>query len=72
MKDEVNIILKPSSYNARIWPMNLSAQSKFPEEELPGWPYDQTTNTGICFSGGGSRALSAAMGQIAGCAPSAS
>jgi hypothetical protein len=66
MKDESDIIVKPSSYNARVWTMRQSTESKFPEEELPGWPYDDTTNTGICFSGGGSRALSAAMGQMRG------
>lgn len=65
MKDEINVIVKPSSYNARIWPISQPTQSKFPEEELPGWPYN-STDTGICFSGGGSRALSAAMGQMRG------
>lgn len=66
MNDESRGGAEPSTYNARVWPMSQPVASKFPEEELPGWPYDQTTNTGICFSGGGNRALSAAMGQMRG------
>jgi hypothetical protein len=65
MKDESAVVASAPIYNARTWPMSQTLDSKFPEEELPGWPYD-TTATGICFSGGGNRALSAAMGQMRG------
>src|SRR4051794_17191246 len=66
MQNEEDPTLKLLALNARIWPMSQSDRSSFPEEELPGWPYPYTTNTGLCFSGGGSRALSAAMGQMRG------
>lgn len=65
MNDE-DAAAKPLAYSARIWPMSQPSPASFPEEELVGWPYPYTTDTGICFSGGGNRALSAAMGQMRG------
>ena len=52
-----------SSLSARIW-LDGGAGHGFPEREtgrLGG-----TTNSGICFSGGGMRSLSATMGQLRG------
>ena len=66
MKNENDIEVKPTTYSARVWPMSQTGPAPFPEEALPGWPFPNTTNTGLCFSGGGSRALSAAMGQMRG------
>ena len=48
--------------NTRIW-LNNDTDFEFPERtaNLPATP-----NTGVCFSGGGTRALSAALGQLRG------
>ena len=50
------------SMNTRIWISN-GTDYVFPEQtaNLPATP-----NTGVCFSGGGTRALTAAMGQLRG------
>lgn len=57
---EVQIVA--DTLNTRIWPSNGTTY-EFPEQtaDLPPTP-----NTGICFSGGGTRALSAALGQLRG------
>lgn len=54
--------------NARIWVSdNTTRKYEFAEQTYPD--YDlmrRTPNTGICFSGGGTRALTAAIGQLRG------
>ena len=55
----------PSSpkFNARFWP---SDGKKYYFEEQATGVLPVTPNTGICFSGGGTRSLSATMGQLRG------
>jgi len=57
-----------NSVNSRIWiSENTVRRYEFAERSYP--EYDlmrRTSNTGICFSGGGTRALTAAMGQLRG------
>ncbi|MCP4627559.1 MAG: hypothetical protein GY850_29195 [bacterium] len=57
-----------ASINARLW-MSDSSNRKYEFAEQTYPDYDlmrRTPNTGICFSGGGTRALTAAMGQLRG------
>ena len=49
--------------NAKFWPSN-SKGSYYPEVKLP--EIQARPNTGLCFSGGGSRSLSASIGQLRG------
>lgn len=56
---------KPLAWNAAVWPI-ARASPVFPEQQLDDWPPPGTSDTGVCFSGGGSRAMSAAMGQMRG------
>lgn len=59
---------KEKPFDARIWISdNITGRYEFAENTYPD--YDlirRTPNTGICFSGGGTRALTAAMGQLRG------
>ena len=50
------------TFNTRIWPSS-GTDYTFPEQtaNLPATP-----NTGVCFSGGGTRALASALGQLRG------
>jgi len=50
----------PPDYQTKLW-INKGDQLKFPEKEA-----GVQQNTGVCFSGGGTRALSATMGQLRG------
>ena len=50
----------PPDYQTKLW-INKGDQLKFPEKEV-----GVKQNTGVCFSGGGTRALSATMGQLRG------
>ncbi len=56
---------KPLAWHAKVWPMPAGA-TNFPEQSLSDWPPQNTSDTGVCFSGGGARAMSAAMGQMRG------
>ncbi len=56
---------KPLAWSAKTWPM-APGSTQFPEHQLVDWPPQGTSNTGVCFSGGGARAMGAAMGQIRG------
>ena len=56
---------KPLAWNARYWTIP-DQTTVFPEHGLQDWPPPGSTDTGICFSGGGARAMSAAMGQMRG------
>jgi hypothetical protein len=51
-----------TSFNTRIW-ISDAESYEFPEQNANLPP---TPNTGVCFSGGGTRALSAALGQLRG------
>ena len=50
----------PPNYQTKLW-INKGDDLKFPEKEA-----GVKQNTGVCFSGGGTRALSATMGQLRG------
>ncbi len=52
-----------STFNARVW-INDGKSYKY-AEQAPG-VLPETPNTGVCFSGGGTRSLSATMGQLRG------
>jgi hypothetical protein len=51
------------SIQARVWPSN-DRTYHFAEQAQGGLP--ATPNTGVCFSGGGTRSMSATMGQLRG------
>jgi len=57
--------LQPLVWNAKLWPMPRTTAT-FPEQSLKSWPPPGSSDTGICFSGGGNRAMSAAMGPMRG------
>lgn len=50
-------------WTARVWPTRAGVAS-FPERELTG--LGPRLGAGVCFSGGGTRALSCALGQLRG------
>ena len=53
-------------YEARVW-LSDGERFEFAENSpLGGNLRDRTTNSGVCFSGGGTRALTAGMGQLRG------
>ena len=54
----------PTGLNARVW-VSEGTDYQFPERTHDGGSLlARTTNTGVCFSGGGTRAQCAGMGQL--------
>jgi hypothetical protein len=58
-----NSALLPSNYKGKIYP--VGSNFRFPEQQYP--VYNPNNRAfGVCFSGGGARAMSAALGQMRG------
>ena len=54
------------SLNVQLFPLPLTADGADLEAESIQGPQASRNTVGVCFSGGGSRALSATMGQLRG------
>jgi hypothetical protein len=54
------------SFDAQIFPLPMTSNAAETEAEVDQGPRASKNFVGVCFSGGGSRALSAAMGQMRG------